>query len=256
VVTEFVDVTELAGGAVSAEHLERVSHRYYWALDYCNNKDVVEVGCGCGQGLGVLSSVARSLEAGDYSGHALSIAQTHYRGRVRLAVFNEQSLPFKDASKDVIIHFDALYHIRDAAQFAIQCRRVLRPGGRVLVATANKDLVDFCPSSPGNHYYGVPELTALFRSAGFDVEMFGYLPVRLIPWQRPMKKIAQACGVHSKLSAGTWLIKRLSRGDLVVMPEELPAPERPLIPPTVLPVEKRDSVHRVLYCCATLGSAI
>jgi SAM-dependent methyltransferase len=256
VVTEFVDVTELAGNAISAEQLERVSHRYYWTIGYCRNKDVVEIGCGCGQGLGVLSSVAKSLEAGDYSGRILSLAQTHYRGRVRLRVFEKESLPFEDASKDVIILFEALYYIQDAAQFASECRRILRPGGRLLIATANKDLIDFSSSRRGHRYYGVLELTSLFRGAGFEVEIFGHVPVRSVMWQRmtlwPVKKLAEVCHVHPRTTANGWLLKRLSRGDLLVMPAELPAPAQPLVPPSKLSTNRPDPTHRVLYCCATL----
>ena len=52
-------------------------NRYYWAGEYCRDKDVVEAACGSGQGLGYLAGIARSLEAGDYSDEILSIARRH-----------------------------------------------------------------------------------------------------------------------------------------------------------------------------------
>jgi len=55
-------------------------------------------------------------------------------------------MPFEDKSKDVIILFEAIYHIPDADRFVKECVRVLWPGGKVLVGTANKDLYDFNPS--------------------------------------------------------------------------------------------------------------
>ena len=70
----FVDVTELSGDNVTKEQVERIVHRYQWAGKYCLDKDVLEVGCGTGQGLGYLLKLSKSLEAGDYSEEILSIA--------------------------------------------------------------------------------------------------------------------------------------------------------------------------------------
>ncbi len=166
---EFAEVTELAGTEISTEQLDRMAHRYHWALQYCRDKDIVEAGCGSGQGLGILGSVARTLEGGDYSSRILSIPQAHYGERVKLSVFDAQRLPFANASKDVVILFEAIYYVPDAAGFARECRRVLRPGGRVLIATANKDLADFNPSPLSHRYYGAVELAELFHGTGFDV---------------------------------------------------------------------------------------
>ena len=80
----FSEVTELAGTEISTEQLERMSHRYHWAALHCEQKDVLEAACGSGQGLGILSRVARSVEAGDFSAEILAVAQRHYAGRVTL----------------------------------------------------------------------------------------------------------------------------------------------------------------------------
>src|SRR6202007_2599398 len=95
----FSEVTELAGSQISAEQLQRMTHRYQWASEFCFGKDVVEVACGSGAGLGLLSKVARSIEAGDYSQEVLSVPRMHYGNRVRLAVFDAQRMPYADASK-------------------------------------------------------------------------------------------------------------------------------------------------------------
>jgi len=87
--------------------------RYYWAGQYCSGKDVVETACGSGQGLGYLSGIAKSLEAGDYSDEILSIARRHYGERIILRQFDAQEMPFEDKSKDVIIMFEAIYYLPD-----------------------------------------------------------------------------------------------------------------------------------------------
>jgi len=256
VVTEFSEVTELAGSEITVEQLERMSHRYGWAAGYCRGKDVVEVACGSGQGLGVLSRVSRSLEAGDYSEDTLRVARAHYGSRILLTRFDAQSLPYPERSKDIVILFEAIYYIPDPTRFARECRRVLRPGGRVLVATANKDLWDFNPSPLSHRYYGVCELAELFRDAGLEVELYGYLPVGTVSWRqqllRPAKKLAVRAGLMPKTLKGKRLLKRFVFGRLVRMPAELPAPDHEVEQPAVLSTSESDRVHKVLYCCATL----
>lgn len=255
-VTEFSEVTELAGSEITVEQLERMSHRYGWATRYCRGRDVVEVACGSGPGLGILSSVSRSLEAGDYSEQILGIARAHYGTRIRLAEFDAQALPYSDRSKDVVILFEAIYYIPDAARFVRECRRVLRPGGRVLIATANKDLWDFNPSPLSHRYYGASELTWLFQDAGFDSELYGHLRTGEISWRqkilRPTKKLAVRLGLMPKTLKGKRLLKRVVFGRLLHMPAELLASSGEVEQPTLLSPNEPDRVHKVLYCCATL----
>jgi len=174
---DYVSVTEIAGDEVTQEQVDRLCNRYYWAGQYCAEKDVVEAACGTGQGLRYLSGIARSLEAGDYSDEILAIARRHYGDLISLRQFDAQNMPFPDKSKDVIILFEAIYYIADAEKFVSECARILRPGGKVLIASANKDLYDFNPSPHTYKYYGVVELNDLFSKYGFETEFFGDTPV-------------------------------------------------------------------------------
>ena len=254
--TDYSEVTELAGSSISAEQLVRLSHRYHWAVQHCADKDVVEVACGSGAGLGLLGRVSRSFEGGDYSPPILARARAHYGDRVRLIQVDAQSLPYADASKDVIILFEAIYYVPDATRFVAECRRVLRPGGQVLVATANRDLWDFNPSPLSHRYYGAAELAALFHRAGFDTQLYGYLPVGRVSWRqralRPLKRLAVGLGIMPKTLKGKRFLKRLVFGRLVTMPAELEPSRDRTEPPVPLPVDRADGIHKVLYCRATL----
>ncbi len=253
---DFSTVTELAGDDVSQEQVERICHRYHWAGSYCAGKDVLEVACGSGQGLGYLTQTAKSLAAGDYDAKILSIAKAHYGDRIAMQRFDAQDMPFADNSKDVIIIFEALYYIPSAAKFAAECRRVLRPGGKVLVATANKDLYDFNRSPFTYEYHGVAELEKLFGAEGFAVECFGYMPVGEVSLRqrvlRPVKKLAVTLGLIPKTTQGKKLLKRLVFGGLVKMPAEVTAGMFPYDEPLRLAPGIPDKEHKVIYCAATL----
>jgi SAM-dependent methyltransferase len=258
VITQFAEVTELAGSEITGEQLERMSHRYTWAAQFCHGKDVAEVACGSGQGLGILGSVSKSLEAGDYSEKVLRVARLYYGGRLNLVRLDAQSLPYADRSKDVIILFEAIYYLPDASRFVRECRRVLRPGGCVLLATANKDLWDFNPSPLSHRYYGAAELPALFRGDGFQTSVYGYMPIGQVSLRqralRPMKRFAIALGVMPKTLKGKRFLKRFVFGKLVKMPAELVPLDGHFEFPAQLSGTEPDRIHKVLYCRASLAA--
>lgn len=253
---DFTTVTEMAGDDVSKEQVERICHRYYWAGRQCAGKDVLEVACGSGQGLGYLATVAKSVEAGDYTDKILDIARANYGDRFNLKQFDAQDMPYADNSNDVIIMFEALYYIPSAAKFVAECRRVLRPGGQVLIATANKDLYDFNPSPFTFEYYGIAELEKLFADQGFTCKCFGYMPIGEVSLRqkllRPVKKLAVTLGLMPKTTEGKKLLKKLVFGGLVKMPAEITADMFPYTEPRLLPPATPDREHKVIYCLATL----
>jgi len=255
---DYLPVTELSGSYVSREQIERICNRYYWAGKYCINKDVLEVACGTGQGLGYLLKIAKSLKAGDYSEKILKIAQEHYGNRIALRQFDAQNMPHKDNSIDVIILFEAIYYLPSVEKFISECRRVLRDRGKVLIATANKDLYDFNPSPYSYKYYSVIELKELFTKQGFTVEFYGNTPVDILSLRqklfRPVKKWAVEFGLVPKTLEGKKIIKRLIFGRLVKMPAEIKENMVYFIEPTKLSSSQPDKKHKVIYCVATLQS--
>lgn len=253
---DFLSVTELAGDEVSQEQVDRICNRYYWAKNFCAEKDVVEVACGTGQGLGFLQMVSKSLEAGDYSEEILAIARKHYGKRLELKQFDALNMPFADNSKDVVVLFEAIYYLPDAKKFVQECRRILRPGGKILIATANKDLSDFNPSPHSFVYYGVKELHELMQSCGFESKFHGYLSVEKVGMKqkllRPIKQIVVKLGLMPKTMAGKKILKRLVFGNLVEMPAEIDESMAACIQPTPLQSDKADRKFKVIYCEATL----
>jgi len=252
----FQTVTELPGEPVSRLQIDRLVSRYTWAAGYCHDRDVLEAACGAGPGLGLLGAVARTLEAGDLTESILERARDHYGERFPLRRFDALDMPFEDRSKDVVILFEALYYLPSAKEFVTECRRVLRPGGRVLLATVNKDLWDFHPSAFSVAYYGVPELRALFAAGGFETEFFGFEPVnRLSAFQsalRHVKRFAIASRLMPRTMAGKRWLKRIFYGPQVPMPNELGLRDGAATAPTPLSDARPDTIHRIIYCAATL----
>lgn len=255
--SNFQTVTEMPGDPVSRIQITRLLSRYGWAAGYCLDKDVVEAGCGAGPGLGLLEKAAKTLEAGDYCEPILERARSHYGERIPLSCFDALKMPYADDSKDVVVLFEAIYYLPSANDFLVECRRVLRPGGVVLLATANKDLWDFHPSAFSVRYYGVVDLKGLFADHGFATEFFGFeragQPSIRAKALRLMKRIAVASRLMPKTMAGKRWLKRLIFGAPVPMPNELVRVADMPPDPELLADSSPDTVHRIIYCAATLA---
>jgi SAM-dependent methyltransferase len=255
-IADFSAETEVPGDDVSREQIERLCHRYYWATSLCAGKDVIEAGCGSGQGLGYLLERSKTLRAGDYSLANLEMARAHYGRRIMPTWFDAQSLPFSNGVADAVILFEALYYLPSAEQFVMECKRVLRPGGKVLIATANKDLIDFNPSPHSRRYYGVVELGELFVPHGFDIEFFGYCAFAGVGFRqralRRLKKLAVQLGLMPRTKSGKKIFRRLVFGNLVKMPSEVREGMSTYTEPTPLTQGVPDREHKVIYCAATL----
>jgi len=95
---------------------------------------VVELFCGRGNGLEALARLGfERLEGVDLSASLLE----QYRGRARCYVADCRALPFPDASRDVLVVQGGLHHLEvlpdDLVRTLDEARRVLRPGGRMVV---------------------------------------------------------------------------------------------------------------------------
>ncbi len=248
---DFTDVTELPGDAASDEELRRLYTRYYWAGDLVRGGDVLEVGCGAGQGLGYLASLARTVVGGDVSATILNIARKHYGERIPLEQFDAEHIPFADGSFDALIIFEAIYYLKDAAPFLREAHRVLRPGGRLLITTANKDLFDFTPSPHSVAYLGVADLAEMLDAFGFSASFYGDTPTDSVSsWQRllrPLKLAATAFGIMPKSKRMKALLKRVVFGETHPFPAEVAGGMPSELPLDRIPSDRPDTRHKVVF---------
>jgi SAM-dependent methyltransferase len=253
---DYTTVTEVSGDEVSQEQVQRLCNRYYWAQRYCAGKDVLEVACGSGQSLGLLQRASKTFEAGDTSEELLALARRHYGDRIKVQKLDAHQMPFGDRSKDVILCFEAIYYLEDVAKFLAECRRILRPGGMLLIASANKDLYDFNPSPYSHAYYGVVEMRDWFSRFGFGAEFFGDTPLEELSIRqkilRPIKKIVVQLGLLPKSMAGKKMLKKLVFGNLVQMPAEITEETCPRVAPDPIGSDIPNTTHKVIFCKATL----
>jgi SAM-dependent methyltransferase len=174
--TDFTTVTETWGLPASPEQLAMQYFRYRMAAGLSTGRDVLEIGCGSGMGLPYLGERSHMIVGGDYTMGLLR------EGRARLPKaplvrMDAQHLPFRDASLDVILMLEMIYYVADQDAAFAECRRVLKPGGSLMVCVPNPERPDFNPSPFSTRYPNAAELAALYTRHGFEAKVSGAFPV-------------------------------------------------------------------------------
>jgi len=251
---DYSKVTEVAGEKVSREQIQRMLSRYRFAARHSRDKAVLEVGCGSGQGLGILSQAAERLVAADYTEHLVRQARRHYKDRIPVLRLDAHVLPFKPLSFDTIILYEAIYYLLNPNRFIVECLRILKPGGTILICNANKNLPDFNPSPYSHHYFSAADFHDLFQSLGMKVECYGDCQVDYKhPVQRVLSLIKRTIvrlDLMPRTMQGKLLFKRLVFGRLVELPAELVDNGEKIPEPVRLNSEKITHDYKVIFAVA------
>ena len=106
---------------------------------------VLDVGCGGGKAISrILEETRREVAGIDHSPEAVKTARSVNRaavssGRLRIVESSVESLPFRDGFFDVVTAFETTYFWPDLQAGLIEIRRVLSPGGRLVIANEFAD---------------------------------------------------------------------------------------------------------------------
>ncbi len=110
------------------------------AADRCGvriaGRDLADLGCNDGALTErYLDRNPRSVIGLDIDASAIARAERRDR-RVTFRLATPTQLPVPDSSVDVILSYDVFEHIADPAATLVECRRILRPGGQMLIGTS------------------------------------------------------------------------------------------------------------------------
>jgi ubiquinone/menaquinone biosynthesis C-methylase UbiE len=125
-------------GQIEIEHF----HRYFLARDLCRGKVVLDIASGEGYGSALLSQVARSVIGVEFSSDVVAHASAAYaRPNLRFVVGDARAIPLQTASVDIVESFETIEHIYEQEDFLSEARRVLRPGGILVMSTPKRGRV-------------------------------------------------------------------------------------------------------------------
>jgi 2-polyprenyl-6-hydroxyphenyl methylase/3-demethylubiquinone-9 3-methyltransferase len=114
-----------------------------WILSRINVPSMIlDVGCGAGFLTNELAQAGHKVWGVDLSESSLVVASRYDQTKtVNYKVADAYSLPFPDASFDVLCSMDFLEHIEDPARAIQEFARVLKPGGQFFYHTFNRNII-------------------------------------------------------------------------------------------------------------------
>lgn len=151
---------------------------------YAGRRDLRVLDAGCGTGGDALFLRRYGEVVGlDYAAEATPFAGERIPGR--FARGSVLALPFADGSFDLVTSYDVLYHrgVPDEAPPLAEARRVLRPGGRLLLRLPAYEWLRSRHDRQVHtrRRYTAAEVRALLERAGFVVERCSYVLSLLFP---------------------------------------------------------------------------
>ena len=158
---------------------------------------ILDVGCGTGANLLMLS------QYGDAEGVDLSedaIAFCRERGLQQVKLGAGEALPYDDGTFDLVTALDVVEHMDDDLAGLREMRRVLRPGGRVLLFVPTFMFLWGLQDDVSNHRrrYRLPELRRVLAQAGFEVERTTYANIMFFLPILFVRKLMRVTGIKAE----------------------------------------------------------
>jgi 2-polyprenyl-3-methyl-5-hydroxy-6-metoxy-1,4-benzoquinol methylase len=135
---------------------------------------VLDLGCGDGPFVPALVERGAKVTGADVAEHALERARINSPGARYVRVEGHGPFPFAESSFDVVWASEVLEHVADTERWVNEVRRVLRPGGRLLVTTPSVGPLrrlagrDFDPRDQHLRFYTRRSLRGLLEDMGFE----------------------------------------------------------------------------------------
>lgn len=155
------------------------SKAYEYVKPYCNDKCILDYGCGTGYGVMTISEHAKSVIGVDINRQIIDHCNERYR-KVNVSftqVSAECPLPYENGLFDIIVSFQVIEHLPDVQRYLYELRRLLKDEGLLFIATPNRcfRLLPFeKPWNPEHiREYSYRSLNNELRQSFAEVRIFG-----------------------------------------------------------------------------------
>ena len=158
---------------------------------------ILDVGCGTGANLLMLSEYG-DAEGVDISEDALAFCRE--RGLDKVSLGAGEKLPYEDGTFDLVTALDVVEHMDDDLAGLREMRRVLRPGGRVLLFVPTFMFLWGLQDDVSNHRrrYRLPELRRVLEQAGFEIERTTYANITFFMPILVMRQLMRLTGIKAE----------------------------------------------------------
>lgn len=140
-------------GAYTIYAMHAASYRF--VEDLCAGKRVLDLGCGSGYGSHRIAAVASEVQGVDVAADAVAYARQkfHHPNLGFQQIIAGQPVPFADGYFDVVLSFQVIEHVHDDNGYLLEAKRLLRPGGTLVVITPDRQLRLLPGQKPWNRWH-------------------------------------------------------------------------------------------------------
>jgi SAM-dependent methyltransferase len=131
------------------EKFEAVEARHWWwegrrklVADFLNNfirnnssPAILDVGCGTGETMSFIKRNWPKSRVWGVDKSRTAIKYATYRGHKTVKLADARKLPFDPKKFDAVLALDVLEHIKNSKKVMLEMKRVLKPGGKILITS-------------------------------------------------------------------------------------------------------------------------
>jgi SAM-dependent methyltransferase len=183
--TDFDDFAE----AYSADNEVNLLNGYYERPAMLNlagdvhDRRILEAGCGSGPLMAALRDRGAIVTGFDLSAAMIELARRRLGEDADLTVADlAKPLPYADAAFDDVVASLILHYLQDWTEPLAELRRVLKPGGRLILSVNHPIL--YTALNPDGPYFDITEFS-------YDAEHAGHT-VTYTNWHRPLQAMTDA----------------------------------------------------------------
>jgi 2-polyprenyl-3-methyl-5-hydroxy-6-metoxy-1,4-benzoquinol methylase len=155
------------------------SKAYEYVKPYCNDKCILDYGCGSGYGVMAISEHAKSVIGVDINKQIIDHCNERYK-KVNVSfkqVNAEYPLPYENGVFDIIVSFQVIEHLPDVSRYLSELKRLLKDEGLLFIATPNRNYRLLLFEKPWNpehiREYSYKSLNNELRRVFSDVKISG-----------------------------------------------------------------------------------
>lgn len=208
-------------GKIARQHMRALRKQ----VSEGSNRSLLDIGCSSGLFLAEARDAGFTVEGLELSPQTSAFAREHFGLKVTDGLLDDAG--FADESFDVVTLFDVIEHVPDPLDELARVRRILRPGGLLMLSTPNIDglfprashalakRLDYWPHPEPPHHlfqFSVRTMRAMLEKAGFEPGAVQQTRIDLdysfgtpAAWKASPKMLAYAALFAPLAIAGPWL---------------------------------------------------
>ena len=225
---DFTEFTEVSGTQITIDQLYRMNHRYSWVKDNLKeNDEIIELCCGCGQGIKMLTDKVAKYYGNDITENLLNKAKklNIEKASLTLSEANNYLKNFKENSIDAVIVLEAIYYFNSINEIIINSKNILKEKGKLFLCWPNPNFPGFHRSDHSFVYPTYDEIIEISKRNNLTIKkLFGFRKYKFsfkTFLKTKLKKIASKFNLIPSTMSAKIFLKKIFEGSMIEMPKSL-----------------------------------